>query len=440
MVELSLLERIEKVNSITSDKEHSSSERSKKVGELRDRLFDELPAKRIADLMEDDILLAEREIKGALINAARSASFGDEEEAHAVMKAVSDMVIGFGPLQDLLNDPDVSEIMANGPSSVYYEKEGRLHKSDIAFSDESQMRVVIDRMLAPLGRRVDEQSPMVSARLRGGHRVNVVISPLALGGPFITIRKFRRSMFTLAEMVELGTLDKDMAQLLSWAVAARLNIAVSGGTGSGKTTFLNALSCEIPHSERIITIEDSAELRFDSHPHVLRLEARPANTEGLGEVTIRDLVTNALRMRPDRIIVGECRGAEALDMLQAMNTGHDGSLTTLHANSAQELVSRLVTMVRFGTDLPLDAIEQQIASAIDLVIHLQRCPDGRRRVKEISECRQESSGVKLVPCVLLDEADLLYRWSAPEWTKRLEYLEIASSEEVEQWRSRLLPL
>ncbi len=437
---MTLLERVEKVGS-SKPRGGRGPDRTRMMEILRDRMYELLPVSTISDLMDEDIARAAREVRGALEAVAMSEEFdelGDEDRGRCV-KDVADMVLGLGPLQDLMEDPHVTEIMANGPSSVFYEKGGVLRRSDAEFSGESQMRIVIDRILSPVGRRVDEQSPMVSARLPGGHRVNVVISPLALGGPFITIRKFRSSIFTLEEMVELGTLDQSMATLLSWAVRARLNIAVSGGTGSGKTTFLNALSVELPHDERVVTIEDAAELRFDDHPHVLRLETRPKNTEGAGEVTIRDLVINSLRMRPDRIIVGECRGEEALDMLQAMSTGHDGSLTTLHANSTMEVVGRLVTMVRYGTDLPVDAIEDQIASAIDLVVHLQRGGDGRRRVVEIATCGHGSRGVELDICAWIEDGEDVCRWrDVPCWVKALPAKGIASEEEVERWRSELL--
>ena len=251
--------------------------------------------------------------------------------------------------------------------------QGRLVRSDRAFSSQAQLRALIDRVLGPLGRRVDESSPMVNARMPEGHRVHVVIPPLAPDGPIVTIRKFTQRVITLAEMERFGSIDGHLRRFLEWAVLARKNVVVAGGTGSGKTTLLNALSCCIPAGERIVTIEDTAELRFLEHPHVVRLEARPRNAEGAGEVTIRELVINALRMRPDRIVVGECRGAEAVDMLTAMNTGHDGSLTTLHANSPRDVLSRVVTMVRYGVDLPVDVIEANAASAFDAVVQTSRC-------------------------------------------------------------------
>ena len=351
-----------------------------------------------------------------------------------------DDVFGFGPLESMLDDETITEIMVNGSRSLYFEREGKLCLAPWRFNNDNQVYALIDRIIGPLGRRVDESSPMVNARLPQGHRVNVIIPPLAIDGPVITIRKFRSHAFTLSEMRDLGSFDAAILRMLQWAVLRRCNIAVSGGTGSGKTTLLNALSAVIPKSERIVTIEDSAELRFSKHPHVVRLEARTRSAEGVGEVTIRDLVVNALRMRPDRIVVGECRGAEALDMLQAMSTGHDGSLTTLHANSPKEAISRLATMIRYGAELPVAVIEKQIASAIDLVIQTTRYPDGSRGICEISGYRWNSEGSR---CEVYRyyERDLVTgscRWlSLPSWLDDLSYLGIASDKEVKQWKSEL---
>ena len=304
-----------------------------------------------------------------------------------------DEVLGFGPLEPLLADDSVSEIMVNGPGQVYVEREGRLLRSAAGFSSEALLRRVIERMVGSAGRRVDESSPMVDARLPGGARLNVVLPPLALAGPVVTIRKFSRLRLGLDELVARAALDAGMSALLRAAVRVRRNVVVSGGTGSGKTTLLNALAAEIPSHERILTIEDAAELALH-HEHVVGLEARPRNLEGQGEVSIRDLVRNALRMRPDRIIVGECRGGEALDMLQAMNTGHEGSLTTAHANSPRDLLTRLEIMTLMaGVDLPLPAIRGQIASAIDLVVQVMRAADGTRRVSHIVEVTGIDSGV-----------------------------------------------
>ena len=290
-----------------------------------------------------------------------------------------------GPLEDLLADEDISEIMVNGPDKVYVEKRGRLELSPCQFTDEGSVLSIIERIVSPLGRRIDESQPYVDARLADGSRVNAIIAPLSLTGPTITIRKFSSKAMTVEDFKRFGTWTHNAAEFMKMCVRLRKNIIVAGGTGSGKTTLLNLLSSFIPRSERIITIEDAAELKLQQ-PHVVSLEARPANIEGKGAVTIRDLVRNSLRMRPDRIIVGECRGGEALDMLQAMNTGHDGSLTTVHANSPRDVISRLETMVMMsGMELPSKAIREQIASAVDIIIHESRMSDGSRKVVAITE-------------------------------------------------------
>ena len=290
-----------------------------------------------------------------------------------------------GPLEELLADDSVSEIMVNGPNKVYVERNGKLQLSDCQFADDASVMAVIERIVSPLGRRIDESQPYVDARLSDGSRVNAIIAPLALSGPTITIRKFAKKALTPEDFIRFGTWTKNAADFMRVCVALRKNIIVAGGTGSGKTTLLNLLSGFIPASERIVTVEDAAELRLQQ-PHVVRLEARPANIEGKGAVPIRDLVKNCLRMRPDRIIVGECRGGEALDMLQAMNTGHDGSLTTVHANSPRDVISRLETMVLMsGMELPSRAIREQIASAVDIIIHESRLSDGSRKVTSITE-------------------------------------------------------
>ncbi len=293
--------------------------------------------------------------------------------------------MGLGPLEDLLADDSVSEIMVNGPDRVYVERRGKLQLSDCQFVDDASVLAIIERIIAPLGRRCDESQPYVDARLADGSRVNAIIAPLALSGPTLTIRKFSKTALTSDDFIRLGTWTHNAAEFMRLCVLLRKNIIVAGGTGSGKTTLLNLLSSFIPHTERIITVEDAAELRLQQ-PHVVRLEARPPNIEGKGAVPIRDLVKNCLRMRPDRIIVGECRGGEALDMLQAMNTGHDGSLTTVHANSPRDVISRLETMVLMsGMELPSRAIREQIASAVDLIIHESRLADGSRKVVAITE-------------------------------------------------------
>ncbi len=302
-----------------------------------------------------------------------------------ILDMVAADIVGYGPIQPLLDDPEITEVMVNGPYDVYVERKGKLMKTPIRFVDDEHVMRIIERIVAPLGRRVDEASPMVDARLPDGSRVNIIIPPLALNGPCITIRKFFRRRLTMEDLIRFGSVTPEFAVFAEAVVKARLNIIVSGGTGSGKTTLLNILSGYIPNDERIVTIEDAAELQLQQE-HVVRLEARPPNIEGKGAIRIRDLVINALRMRPDRIVVGEVRGGEALDMLQAMNTGHDGSLTTLHSNGPRDTLARLETMVLMaGMDLPLRAIRQQIASALDLIIHVSRMRDGSRKVVAVTE-------------------------------------------------------
>ncbi|MCG3150763.1 MAG: hypothetical protein GEEBNDBF_00024 [bacterium] len=306
-------------------------------------------------------------------------------EREIILHDLLDEILGYGPINILLEDPDVTEVMVNGPYMVYCERKGRLTLSDRKFIDDAHVTRIIEKIVSPLGRRIDESTPMVDARLPDGSRVNAIIPPLALSGPTITIRKFSKDPFTINHLVGFGTLTDWMAEFLRCCVEARLNVVVSGGTGSGKTTTLNVLSSFIPNSERIVTIEDAAELQLRQE-HVVTLETRPANMEGKGLITIRDLVKNSLRMRPDRIVVGECRGGEALDMLQAMNTGHDGSLTTAHANTPRDMLSRLETMVLMaGMDLPVRAIREQIASAVDVVVQVARLRDGARKITHITE-------------------------------------------------------
>ncbi len=306
---------------------------------------------------------------------------------------IADDILGHGPLERLLADDSVTEIMVNGPYDVWVERQGRLYETTVRFNDDSHLRRIINKIVAQVGRRVDESSPMVDARLPDGSRVNAVIPPLSLTGPLVTIRKFSKKRLDLNDLIRLGSLTTETVEFLQRCVLAQLNILISGGTGSGKTTLLNAMSTAIPESDRIVTIEDAAELRLNQR-HVLRLEARPKNIEGEGEIAIRELVRNSLRMRPDRIIVGEVRGAEALDMLQAMNTGHDGSLCTVHANAPRDALSRIETMVLMaGFDLPVRAIRQQVASALDLIVHLERVEDGSRKVTAVTEVQRMESDV-----------------------------------------------
>ena len=314
-------------------------------------------------------------------------------ERTAIVADVLDEMLGLGPIEPLLKDETVTEIMINGPKYVFVERMGKLHLTKVQFHDDAHLMNIIDRIIAPLGRRIDEGSPLVDARLPDGSRVNIIIPPLALAGPCVTIRKFSKDPLTIENLIAFGTLSEDMASFLRTCVAARLNIVVSGGTGSGKTTTLNVLSSFIPADERIVTIEDAAELQL-MQEHVVPLESRPSNIEGAGQISIRDLVRNALRMRPDRIIVGEVRSGEALDMLQAMNTGHDGSLTTAHANTPRDVLSRLETMVLMaGMDLPVRAIREQISSAVDLIIQQSRMRDGSRKITYITEVQKMEGNV-----------------------------------------------
>jgi len=308
-----------------------------------------------------------------------------EDIRKQIFNEILDEMTGFGPIQPLLDDPDISEVMVNGPKKVFVEKGGKLTKSGVTFDDDDHVARIIDRIILPLGRRVDADSPTVDARLPDGSRVNAVIRPVSIDGPCITIRKFKKDKLGVQDLVKFGSLTNNMAEFIRACVLAHLNIVISGGTGSGKTTLLNVLSGFIPEEERIITIEDAAELQLQQD-HVLRMETKTANIDGRGSVTIRDLVRNALRMRPDRIVVGECRGGETLDMLQAMNTGHDGSLTTLHANTPRDALSRMETMVLMaGMDLPLKVVRQQISSAVDLIIQQTRLKDGARKVTAVTE-------------------------------------------------------
>ncbi len=406
---------------------------------LRAQVEQAVSADTLAIIMTDNPERARNEVR----SACRQAFEGDvwavvhPEERARLVEELIDTVFGLGPLEGLLADETITEVMVNGSKSIYYERDGVLHRSNLTFADDDQVRALIDRIIGPLGRRIDESSPMVSARLPQGHRVHAIIPPLAIDGPMLTIRTFTPRVMTLDDMERGGAFDERMHRFLVWLVLARKNVAVSGGTGSGKTTLLNALSCFISHDERVITIEDSAELRFLEHPHVVRLEARARNAEGTGEVTIRELVINALRMRPDRIIVGECRGGEALDMMQAMNTGHAGSLTTLHANSPAEAIGRLVAMVRFAAELPVDVIESQIASALDVVVQTARSLDGERFVSEVAEVRYDRDKRMCVTRTLFRREihEPEGTWVlAPRWLDELVRQGVATEEEVRLWR------
>jgi len=302
-----------------------------------------------------------------------------------LFESIAAEILGYGPIEPLLNDDSVSEVMVNGPRQVYVERKGKLELTDVQFQDDDHVMRVIDRIVSPLGRRIDESSPMVDARLPDGSRINAIIPPISLVGPVLTIRKFARDPLTTDDLIRYGTMSAEMVMFLEACVKARLNVVVSGGTGSGKTTTLKILSSFIPDDERIITIENAAELQL-RQDHVVTLESRPANIEDRGEISIRDLVMNSLRMRPERIVVGECRGGEALDMLQAMNTGHDGSMTTAHSNAPRDTLARLETMVLMaGVDLPIRAIREQIASAVDVIVHQSRMKDGSRRITAVTE-------------------------------------------------------
>lgn len=324
-------------------------------------------------------------IKGLIQKAVESENSVNGHEKEKMIEELCDEVMGLGPLEPLLAEPTISEIMVNGPRQVYIERRGKLELTDVRFKNDEHVMNILDRIVTSIGRHIDESSPMVDARLRDGSRVNAIIPPLSLKGPIITIRKFSKIPLTIHDIISCGSLSPKMAHFLESCVKGKANVVVSGGTGSGKTTLLNILSSYIPDNERIVTIEDAAELQL-RQKHVVTLESRPANHEGRGQVTIRDLVRNALRMRPDRIVVGEVRSGEALDMLQAMNTGHDGSLTTAHANSPRDLLSRLETMVLMaGMELPVKAIREQISSAVDIIVHQSRFRDGTRRIVNVTE-------------------------------------------------------
>ena len=380
----------------------------------RDPVLDELRQKIHHHLIDElgpilyDKRLSEEDLRRRVHEQLHAALAQERAPLSAVDKAqliqdVSDDILGYGPIDRLLKDDDVTEVMVNGPDSVYTERAGRIEKTTASFVDETHLRRIIDKIVGQVGRRIDESTPMVDARLPDGSRVNAVIHPLAIGGPFLTIRKFSKDPYQIDDLIRFGTLNAHSARFLQACVVGRLNVIVSGGTGTGKTTTLNVLSSFIPTDERIVTVEDAKELQLHQD-HVLAMEARPPNIEGRGQVTIRDLVKNCLRMRPDRIVVGECRAGEALDMLQAMNTGHDGSITTIHSNSPRDTLARIETMTLMsGFDLPVRAIREQMASALDLIVHLTRLRDGTRRVTHITEVQgMEGDVITLQDVFLFD--------------------------------------
>jgi pilus assembly protein CpaF len=376
------------------------------LDELRQRihhsLIEELgPILYDSRLSEDDLRKKVHEQLHAAL-ALERAPLSASDKAQLIQD-VSDDILGYGPIDPLLRDDDVSEIMCNGPDSVYVERDGKLTKDPVTFVDDAHLRRIIDKIVGQVGRRIDESTPMCDARLPDGSRVNAIVSPLTIGGPFLTIRKFKADPLQVDDLIRFGTFDANAARFLQACVVGRLNIIVSGGTGTGKTTTLNVLSSFIPENERIVTVEDAKELQLHQD-HVLCMETRPPNIEGRGQVTIRDLVKNCLRMRPDRIVVGECRAGEALDMLQAMNTGHDGSLTTVHANTPRDTLSRLETLTLMaGFDLPVRAIREQMASAIDVIIQIARLRDGSRRVTHITEVQgMEGDVITLQDVFLFD--------------------------------------
>ncbi|SRR5579884_117582 len=350
---------------------------------IHERLIHEIDMNRLAG-QDPAVVRSQVEEASRALLAAEDVPMARQERLRLIGE-IADEVLGLGPIQPLLDDPTISEVMVNAPDQIYFERNGVLHLSDKVFKDDAHILRVIEKIVAPLNRRIDERSPMVDARLPDGSRVNAIIPPLAIDSPVVTIRKFSREPYQVHDLIRFGTLTEEIVEVLKACITMRLNIIVSGGTGTGKTTLLNVLSSFIPGTERVVTIEDPAELQLRQR-HVVRLETRPANIEGEGQITQRELVKNALRMRPDRIVVGEVRAGEAFDMLQAMNTGHDGSLTTVHANTPRDALSRVENMVLMaGLDLPAKAIREQVASAINLIVHLTRMKDGSRRVTHVTE-------------------------------------------------------
>jgi pilus assembly protein CpaF len=386
------------------------SEAPDRFAEVKDRVhlavISELGPQLYNASIDDDTLhrAVVNDIRSRL-GAERGIALTDRDR---LVQEIADDTLGHGPIESLLNDDTVTEVMVNGPRDVWLERDGKLHRTPIHFTDEHHLRRIINKIVGQVGRRIDESSPMVDARLPDGSRVNAVLPPLSLSGPLLTIRKFAKERRSLSDLRALGSLTPESQEFLETAVMAELNILISGGTGSGKTTLLNAMSGAIPDNDRIVTIEDAAELRLNQR-HVLRLESRPKNVEGQGEIPIRDLVHNALRMRPDRIIVGEVRGSEALDMLQAMNTGHDGSLSTVHANSPRDALSRVESMVLMaGVEFPMRAVRQQLSRAIELLVHIERFRNGSRRVTSITEVQRMESDTITLQAVFEYQTDPLH--------------------------------
>ncbi len=402
---MSLYKRIHEGGAV-AEAAPNGSRRDPVLDELRQRihhhLIEELgPILYDKRLSEDDLRRrVQEQLQSALAQERAPLSAADKAQ---LIQDVSDDILGYGPIDRILKDDSVTEVMVNGPDQVFIEQSGKLTKSDASFVDAEHLRRIIDKIVGQIGRRIDESTPMVDARLPDGSRVNAIIPPLAIDGPFLTIRKFSKDPFQVDDLIRFGTLNAAAARFLQACIVGRLNVIVSGGTGTGKTTTLNVLSSFIPDDERICTIEDAKELQLHQE-HVLCMETRPPNIEGKGEISIRDLVKNSLRMRPDRLVVGECRGGEALDMLQAMNTGHDGSITTVHSNSPRDTLARLETLTLMaGFDLPVRAIREQMASAIDVIVHLMRLRDGTRRITHITEVQgMEGDVITLQDIFLFD--------------------------------------
>lgn len=446
-----MLEQAEKQDAVFSKPENTSPppKKTAPIPSTKEQEFKNKLQKRIMDEFKDEDIekIADKVEAISFEIIKKDGDIFEDIDRNRVVKELINDLTGYGPINPLLRNPDISEVMVNGPYMVYVEKKGRIELTDVQFRDNEHVMNIIEKIVSPLGRRIDESSPMVDARLPDGSRVNAIIPPLALKGPTITIRKFSKDPLTIDDLIGFGTLTREMAIFLDACVKARLNVFISGGTGSGKTTTLNVLSAFIPEDERIITIEDAAELQL-SQEHVVSLESRPPNIEGKGAITIRDLVRNSLRMRPERIIIGEVRGGEALDMLQAMNTGHDGSLATGHANSPRDMIARLETMVLMaGVELPIKAIRQQIVGAIDLIVQQSRLKDGSRKITNITEVQGLEGDVVVLQDIFtfqqqgLDNAGkivgkLVSTGIRPKFYERLESSGIhipASVFKVEEW-------